>query len=62
MELSLPDPDCKLSVHTANDSLGFEYLENDGEMWVFIILVLLDIWLYITHHIDPTFLKIENTF
>ena len=62
MELSLPDPDCKLSVHTANNSWDFEYFENDGQIWAFIIMVLLDIWWYIRHHIFPTFLSIENAF
>ena len=43
MELSLPDPDRKLSVHTANNTLDFEYLENDGQIRAFMIMVLLDI-------------------
>ena len=32
MELAVPDPDCKLSVYTANNSLDFEYFENDGQI------------------------------
>ena len=60
--LSLPDPDYKLSAHTANNYLDFEHLENDGQIWAFIIIVLIDIWWYIRHYISPTFLNIENIF